>query len=453
MLDSFWSYIQDENHRGILTFLGTGIVGIPTAIYYVWKFLKKSDGDSRTQFGNQTLTTNTSGENNPVFNDPVSNSQIHIGSSVPPEMVADWVSNLQQNARTQQHSNEHIDLLQQQLQQLEKRYNELKSSIELERRNSDADDAPLLKKANEATTQGDFEHAAELLGMLARQKEDKVEQAAAYNYQTGRAQQLALAFDKALPCFEKAWRYRPSNAQYSLAYGEALSQQGNRAKAESVLWETQKVLQTKEDKDSLASVKGSLANLMAVEPNRRDEAEKLYREGLGIYRELAKAQPAVFQQYVATSLNNLAAMVSDDSSRRDEAEKLYREGLGIYRELAKAQPAVFQQYVATSLNNLAAMVSDDSSRRDEAEKLYRESLSIRRELAKAQPAIFTDNLCQTLLGMTVMYMQQQKWKSARTTLDEASGLLRPLAAQIPDSIYGHLLAYAESCQKELDAGA
>jgi hypothetical protein len=48
-------------------------------------------------------------------------------------------------------------------------------------------------------------------------------------------------------------------------------------------------------------------------------------------------------------LNNLGILVKDDSSRRSEAEELFQEALGIRRQLAKDNSAVYLPDVANTL--------------------------------------------------------------------------------------------------------
>ena len=70
----------------------------------------------------------------------------------------------------------------------------------------------------------------------------------------------------------------------------------------------------------------------------------------------------------------------------------------IRRELAGANPAVYNPDVATTLNNLAILVQADGGRRNKAEGYFQEALKIRRELAKANPSVFISGLVNTLGG-------------------------------------------------------
>ena len=74
-------------------------------------------------------------------------------------------------------------------------------------------------------------------------------------------------------------------------------------------------------------------------------AEPVLLATLECVRQLAKANPAAYQPYVAHTLNNLAILYRD-TQRLKEAEAAYQEALDIYRQLAKANPAAYQPDVA-----------------------------------------------------------------------------------------------------------
>ena len=57
---------------------------------------------------------------------------------------------------------------------------------------------------------------------------------------------------------------------------------------------------------------------------------------------------------MAKSLNNLAILL-DDTNRKEEAERRYREALEIRRRLAKANPNAFEPDLAQSCYNLGLL--------------------------------------------------------------------------------------------------
>ncbi|QTR50432.1 tetratricopeptide repeat protein [Candidatus Thiothrix anitrata] len=162
--------------------------------------------------------------------------------------------------------------------------------------------------------------------------------------------------------------------------------------------------------------------------NEYRAAETLYTETLSILRELAKDNPAVYQSYVAMTLNNLGILVAADSQRRKEAETIYTEALTLRRQLAKDNPAVYQPDVAMTLNNLGILVADGSQRRKEAETLYTEALTLRRELAKDNPAVYLSDVAMTLNNLgALVYVDSQRRKEAETLYTEALSSYRGLA--------------------------
>ena len=57
------------------------------------------------------------------------------------------------------------------------------------------------------------------------------------------------------------------------------------------------------------------------------------------------AEPAAYEPYVATTLNNLG-IVYADTQRVANADSAYREALDIRRRLAKENPAAYDPYVS-----------------------------------------------------------------------------------------------------------
>jgi tetratricopeptide (TPR) repeat protein len=136
------------------------------------------------------------------------------------------------------------------------------------------------------------------------------------------------------------------------------------------------------------------------------EAEESYKEALDIRRQLAKANPATYQQYVATTLNDLAGLYTR-TQRMKEAQEAYQEALDIRRQLAKANPATYQPDVAKCLNSLAS-IDAEINNLTRAQTEVEEALSINRELWKANPEMVGDSLALSLLidGMVLNAVQR-----------------------------------------------
>lgn len=149
---------------------------------------------------------------------------------------------------------------------------------------------------------------------------------------------------------------------------------------------------------SVAETLNKLAGVYAA-TQRMKEAE-----GLDIYRQLAKANPAA-QPYVALTLNNLAGFYAA-SQRMKEAEGTYQEALDAFRRLAKANPGAYQQYVAATLNNLS-MLELDANKLTRAQADVEEALSINRQLWHANPEVGKELARSLLIDVAVLRKAQQ----------------------------------------------
>ena len=219
-------------------------------------------------------------------------------------------------------------------------------------------------------------------------------------------------------------KFLQDNNQYRAAetlYTEALSILRELAKDNPAVYQSY-----------VAMTLNNLGILVAADSQRRKEAETLFTEVLSSYHELAKDNPVVYQPDVAMTLNNLGALVAADSQRRKEAETLFTEALSSYHELAKDNPAVYLPYVAMMLNNLGFLVADDSQRRKEAETLYTEALTLRRQLAKDNPAVHLPNVATTLNNLGILVAaDSQRRKEAETLFTEVLSSYHELAKDNP----------------------
>ena len=119
----------------------------------------------------------------------------------------------------------------------------------------------------------------------------------------------------------------------------------------------------------------NLANLKSS--NQKEEAEKLYRDALKTYKELAEKNPGKYSTYVAMTCNNLAVLYQT-TGRYGEAEKLYTEALGIRRRLAEENPGAYLPDVAMTCYNLAILY-ENTGKNDAAGRLFDEALSIAKQ--------------------------------------------------------------------------
>ena len=223
---------------------------------------------------------------------------------------------------------------------------------------------PLAQLAQALLKEGKLDEAGVILDRLLDIGEKGVEQTAANHF--NRAEVYALQFQphKALPHYEKAYRYRPDNVQYAFRYARTLQQQHNYTTAHSV-----------------------------------------YQEVLTTYRQLAQANPQAYLSDVAKTLNNLGLLYSD-TQRLSESEQAYQEALAIHRQLAQANPQAYLSDVAMTLNNLGILRLDQGNLQ-QAQTLIADALTLRRALWKHHAGAYGNDLAQSL-AIEIMILQRKE---------------------------------------------
>jgi len=184
----------------------------------------------------------------------------------------------------------------------------------------------------------------------------------------------------------------------------------------------------------------ALSELGALQANQGDlaGARTSYREGLAIFRALAKADPrsAAKQRDLSISLERLG---DAQAARQDDmagARASYQDELAITRILAKADPssAEEQRDLSVSLERIAyvQVIQGDLAG---ARASYQESLDIRRALAKADPTSAEEqrDLSVTLARIGSVQVDQGDLAGGRAAYQEALAIRRALAKADPNS--------------------
>jgi tetratricopeptide (TPR) repeat protein len=154
---------------------------------------------------------------------------------------------------------------------------------ELEQRlATEGQDSVLAQQAQALIQAGKLDEARVLLERLVNAEEKGVEQVAAHQFNLAEVYALQFQPDKALPHYEKAYRFQPDNTTYAYRYAMALQEQHD--------------FQT---------------------------AEPIYTKNLAVLRTKAQANPDVYLPEVATTLNNLGRLYSN--MRRFIDSRPYRE--------------------------------------------------------------------------------------------------------------------------------
>ncbi len=127
------------------------------------------------------------------------------------------------------------------------------------------------------------------------------------------------------------------------------------------------------DAPTRAIMLNNIATLQS-DKNEYENALNLYKESLGIYRELAHSNPQTYLPSLAGTIDHVA-QVQYQKHDIDDAEKSYRDALEVYRELAKSNPQTFLPHVAGTINHLAQLQYQRNAYEDTL-KSYREVLEI-----------------------------------------------------------------------------
>ncbi|MHB8269778.1 tetratricopeptide repeat protein [Bradyrhizobium sp.] len=172
--------------------------------------------------------------------------------------------------------------------------------------------------------------------------------------------------------------------------------------------------------------------------NRKEEAEKYYKDAYFTFRTLAERNP-LHRAELATAENDLAWFYAEEGKLTD-AEKAYAEALNIFRELQQGDANGFQWQMARALGGLADIYASKNNK-PEAEKAYSEGLALRRSLAGRDSSyrIFVAN---ALINLGVFYHDSERYADAETMHKEALGIARDLISTNPNPTNQSLVAVA-----------
>ena len=201
------------------------------------------------------------------------------------------------------------------------------------------------------------------------------------------------------------------------------------------------------DSDDITRLKSDLElefyNQMADRNLDCDKAESEYEESLGLYYDLAKQNPIVYNPFVAKTLNDQGDYYRNRGGEDAKAESKLEESLLLYRELADNNHEVYDSYLATTLNNLGCCHCDMASHMrsytkeeagtewkslySQAESELRESLEIRRMLAFNNSEVYNSDVAQTLANLGNLHSEIDSCPESESEYKESLGLYRNLA--------------------------
>jgi tetratricopeptide (TPR) repeat protein len=141
--------------------------------------------------------------------------------------LSDQLRGLNDSSRTIRNLNDLNDALRQQADDWSRRYRELSERLAQTEGNS-----ARAKRANELIETGEFAEAETILESLSAEAEKEIDRAAATQYDLGHIAMLRFDPARALPHYDKAFRYRPDEPNYAAGYAEAAFAEGNFPEAE-----------------------------------------------------------------------------------------------------------------------------------------------------------------------------------------------------------------------------
>ncbi|MCV6639491.1 tetratricopeptide repeat protein [Candidatus Albibeggiatoa sp. nov. NOAA] len=342
-----------------------------------------------------------------------------------------------------------ISQLHQQIEEWVKRFHNLKkelSSIEAIGQISQE----LLDEALLALDSGDLDKAGQLLDELIAQLdeeefEQEQQQRAKIYYSRALVHEQQYELLKALPLYQKAYRYAPDNIEYAGNYAKLLQEQ-NQFKPAARIYETildeLQILASEDDAylGELATTQNNLGTLYA-QTTRYELAEQHFKAALDTYEQLAK--PQAFLPDVATTQNNLGNLYSD-TTRYELAKQHFKQALDTRQQLAKINPQAFLPDVANTQNNLGNLYKN-ITRYELAEQYYKKALETRQKLAKQNPQAFLPDVAMTQNNLGILYKSTTRYELAEQHFKEALDTYEQLAKINPQAF----LSYVAQTQNNL----
>lgn len=181
-------------------------------------------------------------------------------------------------------------------------------------------------------------------------------------------------------------------------------------------------------------IKGS----SCLERRHFNESEKIFKEALAIWHDLACAEPGKYNADIAKTLSSLAYL-HRTLDQNKEANDEYNEAYTLYQKLEESNPEKYSLDFAAFLNNYALMNLTKQSF-VEAEKGFSEALKIFRK--QASDSFGNTCIGTTMANLAVVYTSCCRYKEAEAELKEALSFFHNLMEENPEkytSYYAHML--------------
>lgn len=149
------------------------------------------------------------------------------------------------------------------------------------------------------------------------------------------------------------------------------------------------------------------------------DAKSFTEEAVGIYRDLAAADPGRYRPRLANSLANLGIGLWDLGMPAD-ALPVTEEAISLYRELAAGDSSKYRFYLASSLMTFGYQLWHLGYFADSL-PVTEEAVSLYRELAVANPKdnLFRDHLIRTQFNLALTLAKLEHYSAALQVLSEA----------------------------------
>ncbi|KLO05578.1 TPR-like protein, partial [Schizopora paradoxa] len=202
---------------------------------------------------------------------------------------------------------------------------------------------------------------------------------------------------------------------------------------------------------ALALSLGNLSNQLS-DMGAKDDALLAIKESVSMRRKLVQGNSVAFNAELARSLGNLSNRLSDVGSKY-EALQAIREAVALRRVLAKGKPSAFNAELARSLANLSNHLIEMGVR-DEALDMIREAVAMQRDLVKINPFAFNADLARSLRNLSNCLSEMGTSGEALDTIKEAVQMQRELAKKNPAAFNADLassLGSLSNCFSNLGA--
>jgi hypothetical protein len=182
--------------------------------------------------------------------------------------------------------------------------------------------------------------------------------------------------------------------------------------------------------------------LTLTQLSRPWDALPVTEQAVGLYRELASANPDRYKSDLAGALSNLGIGLSE-MGHMIEALEATQEALSLYRSLAEDYPDRYEPELASTLADLGARFSDVGSHA-EGLMVTQDASNLFHNLAVVDPDRYEPELASTLADLGARFSDVGSHAEGLMVTQEAARLYRELASANPDRYRpGHAAALAQ----------